>query len=220
MNKMTISSGIFAIIIVVAALILVLRTLPMRNEYVDNVVKVHFALGNKITIDMTDAELAAVPEEATSHIIRTNGTSLGKKQSGHFKNIRTGDKFLFYVTGKGRKVYFEKDSLKYVIDLPEKDIKTILSKRSAPLCGGYTEAREPGDEEYQLFREVTDTVEGMTFTPLSVQTQVVAGINYRFYCRFSDGSEEHSPGHCYLTIYKPLPGQGDPSISSIEKTSF
>lgn len=86
-------------------------------------------------------------------------------------------------------------------------------------CGGYSEAREPDMDEYRLFREVTDKVEGMTFTPLTVQTQVVAGINYRFYCRFSDGSEEYSPGHCYITIYKPLPGQGEPTITSIERLS-
>ena len=99
------------------------------------------------------------------------------------------------------------------------DITTFanLAHESGQLCGGYSEVREPDTEEYQLFREVTDTVKGMTFIPLSVQTQVVAGINYRFYCRFSDGSEEYSPGHCYLTIYKPLPGQGNPTITSIEK---
>ena len=92
-----------------------------------------------------------------------------------------------------------------------------LTHRNENVCGGYSEVRGPEMDEYQFFREVTDTVEGMTFTPLSVQTQVVAGINYKFYCRFSDGSEEYSPGHCYLTIYKPLPGQGEPTITSIEK---
>ena len=92
-----------------------------------------------------------------------------------------------------------------------------MANRSRQLAGGYTDVREPEMEEYEMFRAVTDTVKNMTFTPLTVQTQVVAGINYKFYCRFSDGSEEYSPGHCYLTIYKPLPGQGEPRITSIEK---
>ena len=35
--------------------------------------------------------------------------------------------------------------------------------------------------------------------------------------QFEDGSEEYSPGHCYLTIYKPLPGQGEAKLTSIEK---
>lgn len=95
---------------------------------------------------------------------------------------------------------------------------TSLARKSGQqLCGGYTDEREPSDEEYRLFRSVTDTMKGVSFTPLTVRIQVVAGINYRFYCRFSDGSEEYSPGHCWLTIYKPLPGQGEPKVTSLEK---
>ena len=103
------------------------------------------------------------------------------------------------------------------MDIDITTFSSLVSNEGRQLCGGYSEVREPDIDEYQLFREVTDKVEGMTFIPLSVQTQVVAGINYKFYCRFSDGSEEYSPGHCYLTIYKPLPGQGEPKITSIEK---
>ena len=95
--------------------------------------------------------------------------------------------------------------------------ESLAHKNKQLVCGGYTEEREPNDDEYQLFRKVTDAMEGMTFTPLTVQTQVVAGINYKFYCRFCDGSEEYSPGHCWLTIYKPLPGQGEPKVTSLEK---
>ena len=217
MSKMAIGTTIFTLVIVAGALGMVLWTLPMRNELKDESVRVHFALGNRLDIDMTGVEISPVPKEATEHLIRTNGTSLGKKNSGHFKNTKTGDKFLCYIPGKGQKMYFEKDSLKYVIDLPEDDIEKLLKKNSTPLCGGYTEGREPSDEEYRLFRTVTDSMEGMSFTPLTVQTQVVAGINYKFYCRFSDGSEEYSPGHCWLTIYKPLPGQGEPKVTSLEK---
>lgn len=84
---------------------------------------------------------------------------------------------------------------------------------SQQICGGYTEQREPGDEEMELFRSVT-AGENATYTPLSVSTQVVAGTNYRFWCRYQD---EKSSGHCWITIFKPLPGQGEPKITSIEK---
>lgn len=94
---------------------------------------------------------------------------------------------------------------------------TLARRSERHACGGYSETREPTLEEYQFFCETTNGYEGMTFTPLTLQTQVVAGINYRFYCRFSDGSEEYSPGHCFITIYKPLPGQGEPKITSLEK---
>lgn len=103
------------------------------------------------------------------------------------------------------------------MDIKMETFESIARKDEQPLCGGYTDERDPSDEEYRLFREVTDSMEGMTFTPLTVRTQVVAGINYKFYCRFCDGSEEYSPGHCWLTIYKPLPGQGEPKVTSLEK---
>lgn len=93
------------------------------------------------------------------------------------------------------------------------------------LVGGYTNQREPAEEEIAMFRSVIGT-EKVAYTPLSVSTQVVAGINYRFYCRFegtSDGvrcksaEEGDKYGYCWVTIFKPLPGRGEPTLSSIEK---
>lgn len=164
-----------------------------------------------------------------------------KKNASLIHLASGGERDTFVITGNGiivetgsnsaddsfTKGYrIRKDKLKEVSGGWDKSLMPIqlerfceLAKPQQPLCGGYSEVREPDMDEYQLFREVTDTVKGMTFTPLTVQTQVVAGINYKFYCRFSDGSEEYSPGHCYLTIYKPLPGQGEPTLTSIEKIS-
>ena len=85
--------------------------------------------------------------------------------------------------------------------------------KARQLCGGYSEQREPTEEEMELFRSVTGT-EDMVFTPLSVATQVVAGINYRFWCRYQEGE---IGGHCTVIIFKPLPGRGEPSLRSIEK---
>lgn len=81
------------------------------------------------------------------------------------------------------------------------------------LCGGYTEQRELTEEEFAMFNSVTGSGD-MSFTPLSVATQVVAGINYRFWCRYQD---KENSGHCYVLIYKPLPGQGEPRLTSIDK---
>mgnify|MGYP003343571673 CR=1 FL=1 len=81
------------------------------------------------------------------------------------------------------------------------------------ICGGYTEQREPTNDEIEMFRSVTASEEA-SYTPLSVSTQVVAGTNYRFWCRYQDAK---GSGHCWITIFKPLPGQGEPSITSIEK---
>ncbi|MCQ2143886.1 MAG: hypothetical protein MJY56_07445 [Bacteroidales bacterium] len=124
-----------------------------------------------------------------------------------------------YRIKKGKLVEMKKVTLDNCpMDIVMENFESLARKSGEQtLCGGYSEVREPTLEEYQFFCETTEGYEGMTFTPLSLQTQVVAGINYRFYCRFSDGSEEFSPGHCFLTIYKPLPGHGEPRITSIEK---
>ena len=77
------------------------------------------------------------------------------------------------------------------------------------LCGGYTAQRELSDEEKALFNEVAaSSAEG--FVPVSVATQVVAGINYKFICKGPSDETE------IITIYKPLSGQA--RITSIEKT--
>jgi hypothetical protein len=57
-----------------------------------------------------------VPDDVDRNLIRTNGTSVGKKKSGHFKNIKTKNKYLLYLTGNGERVYFEIGDKKYLID--------------------------------------------------------------------------------------------------------
>ena len=81
------------------------------------------------------------------------------------------------------------------------------------ICGAYTDQREPSEEEIGIFRRVTGEGD-MTFTPLSVSTQVVAGINYKFWCRYEDKALGKS-GHCWVVIYKDL--QGNTTLSSIQK---
>lgn len=76
-------------------------------------------------------------------------------------------------------------------------------------CGGYSEQEEISEDESVLFRKVMGE---SAFTPLSVSRQVVAGMNYRFWCSYDDGGA-NTPGHCFITIYQPL--QGEPVISGI-----
>lgn len=92
------------------------------------------------------------------------------------------------------------------------------------LCGGYTVQREFTEDELAMFTSATSSCEA-ALTPLSVSTQVVAGTNYRFYCRFEgaldslrDGTldEGGNSGHCWVTIFRPLPGQGEPKLVSIK----
>ena len=96
---------------------------------------------------------------------------------------------------------------------------------SEMLCGGYTPMRKVSDEEFAMLKAATDDDGMIIYTPLEVATQVVAGTNYKFWCIWDDLGYDHKEneqpakayGYCWVTVFKPLPGQGDPSVTSIEK---
>jgi len=77
------------------------------------------------------------------------------------------------------------------------------------LCGGYTAYRTLDEQEVKLFCE---TYKGdIELEPYKVATQVVAGTNYRFKCK------DPQKKIYIVTIYQPLPGQGDAEVTSVEK---
>lgn len=92
------------------------------------------------------------------------------------------------------------------------------------LCGGYSSMRNPSDEEVAMLKNATDDDGLIFYTPLYVSSQIVAGTNYRFWCIWDDLSAElkdfkkptKTYGYCWITIFKPLPGQGEPKVTSIE----
>ena len=103
------------ILIVIGVTLLILGSLPMKNTIEDNTLTVNFVIGKKV-VDVTDAKFLPVPDDIDKNLIRTNGTSVGKIKSGHFKNTKTKNKYIFYLTGKGERVYFEIGDKKYLID--------------------------------------------------------------------------------------------------------
>ena len=113
--KIMTTSALATAIIFIGVTLLVLGSIPMKNTIEGNTLTVHFVIGKKI-IDITGAKFMPVPDDVDRNLIRTNGTSVGKKKSGHFKNIKTKNKYLFYLTGNGERVYFEIGDKKYLID--------------------------------------------------------------------------------------------------------
>ena len=103
------------ILIVIGVTLLVLGSIPVKNSIDDNTLTVHFLISKKV-IDITGAKFLPVPDDVDRNIIRTNGTSIGKKKSGHFKNTKTKNKYIFYLTGNGERVYFEIGGKKYLVD--------------------------------------------------------------------------------------------------------
>ena len=108
-------SVIAPLLIVAGVVLLVLGSLPVENSIEGNNLVVKFVIGKK-TIDISDAVVMPIPEEVNHNIIRVGGTSVGKKHSGNYMNVKTKTKYRFYLTGKGERTYFEIGNDKYIVD--------------------------------------------------------------------------------------------------------
>lgn len=119
---------------------------------------------------------------------------------------------------------------KTAVEPVESNVKNNDSTMSnrMELVGAFGQQREMTHDEMDMFRKATAGDSLIVYTPLSVSTQVVAGTNYRFWCRFediSDGIRRKSAddsdkyGYCWITIFKPLPGRGEPSVTSVNRSA-
>lgn len=88
---------------------------------------------------------------------------------------------------------------------------------SGKIVGGYTDSRSLTDEEKALFESLASEVAGVKYKPVNVATQVVAGTNYRFLCTGREKGRKGKRFDAVIVIYKPLPGQGDARVTSIER---
>ena len=73
-------------------------------------------IGKPQLIPVENISITEMPEGLLSHLIRTNGMSLGKINYGHFKNTKTGQKMFLYLTGKESKICFAYNGELYVVD--------------------------------------------------------------------------------------------------------
>lgn len=93
----------------------------------------------------------------------------------------------------------------------ESESINIEEKPTQFLCGGYTSQRELTQEDSLFFEKVVSNTEHKELTPQSVATQVVAGINFHFICIDKSNNKKYN-----VIIYKPLPGQGEATITKVE----
>lgn len=74
--------------------------------------------------------------------------------------------------------------------------------------GAYDKLTKVTTEEVALFHKAVDAK--MALTPKKVSRQVVAGTNYEFICKDTEG-KKHT-----VVIFQPLPGQGEPRVTSVD----
>ena len=72
----------------------------------NNKIQLGTYIGKPRLIPADRISITEIPEGMLSHLIRTNGMSLGKINYGHFKNTKTGQKMFLYLTGKESRICF------------------------------------------------------------------------------------------------------------------
>ena len=90
------------------------------------------------------------------------------------------------------------------------NVQATDSDPSGQIVGGFTEYRDITEEELAMFNHVIGKGED-EIIPQKVATQVVNGINYKFFCDCKDG---YNLQRCEVTIYKPI--NGEPTVTKME----
>ena len=88
-------------------------------------------------------------------------------------------------------------------------------KTDEMLMGGFSEQRPLTAEDSAVFAAATKDYAYLGLTPLSVSTQVVAGMNYLFVCEMKAFGGPATQTN--VKIFKPLPGRGEPEMIVVEK---
>ncbi len=63
------------------------------------------------------------------------------------------------------------------------------------------------DEAADAFKEALDGFTGVGYTPVAVSQQVVAGMNYHFFCNSVSVTLHPKNGAAIVSVYKPLEGK-------------
>lgn len=95
------------------------------------------------------------------------------------------------------------------------NIIPLVTDGKTDAFGGWTPSRIPTEEDLQAFGEAMEGLDGVGYTPLSVQSQVVKGTNYRFLCEATTVTLEPQTFQAMVMVYKPLPGEGNARIMAI-----
>ncbi len=86
--------------------------------------------------------------------------------------------------------------------------------------GGCSSYRKMETSDETLFTKTMKSLTGVGYHPFCVSTQVVSGTNYRFLCAATEMFPGALPYNAVVTIYVPLPGQGDSVITEIKKVTI
>ncbi len=79
---------------------------------------------------------------------------------------------------------------------------------STQLVGAYSPYTcEISAQAKQAFSEAMKGILGVSYSPVAVSSQVVAGMNYNFFCNTVSATRYPNQGSAIVSIYAPLKGE-------------
>lgn len=173
------------------------------------------ASANGVTAETTASETATSAKSATiaNDSAETSTVTQGKtsKNAKSLRSLFSSDKSSYRAVPDNSAAYVPAEEPKKAEVEPAKEFGR-KQKESRQLAGGYTEQRAIAPDELEMFKKLTSS-SAMVFSPISVATQVVAGLNYKFLCKCCDATGRTST-LCEIVIYRPL--EGAPMVTSME----
>ena len=84
------------------------------------------------------------------------------------------------------------------------------------IVGAYTPySSKISKQDEKVFNAALKGITGVNYTPIAVATQVVEGMNYRFFCNAKDVYPNSINEAALIEIYQPL--KGEPKICQIKR---
>ena len=96
-------------------------------------------------------------------------------------------------------------------------LKTNIKMASAPIAAGAYSAYtcKISKDAEKSFKKALEGIIGVSYSPVAVAQQVVAGINYKFFCNTKAAVRYPLYGAAIVTIYQPLDGPAH--VTNIEE---
>lgn len=83
--------------------------------------------------------------------------------------------------------------------------------------GGWSAFASLTAEDSKIFDIARMGIIGVEYTPYKVAKQIVHGTNYRFFCYGRIMIPENKEFPAMVNVYAPLPGEGQPIVTTIER---
>ncbi len=111
-------SRLLLTVAIILGVVLLFLTYFPKKAYINkqNELVLKPVLGTARVIPLSETTACEMSDTLLSHLIRTNGLSLGRYQTGYFRNRHTKQKLYLFLCGKGEKKCFVYDGYIYVVD--------------------------------------------------------------------------------------------------------